>query len=111
MAWCCVIGRRNAALTGYRGAKVFFSHVPSGWLLAGIFSVERKKRANCSSVCLMCETTWGFSPRSTILMSNGSWEIFRRHFRTLLSLVPPESLLTKRKRRHRYELILIEVFP
>src|SRR2546421_5683973 len=101
MAWSCVIDRRNVAWTDYRGVKVFFSHVPSGWLLAGTFSVERKKRANCSSVCLMCETTWDFFPRSTIHAKNGSWEIFRRHFRTLRYLVPRESLMTNGKLRYR----------
>src|SRR6267378_1425608 len=108
MAWSYVIGRRNAAWTDYRDVKVFFSHVPSGWLLAGTSSVERKKRANCSSVCLMCETTWGFSPRSTILARNDSWEIFHRHFPTLRSLVPRESLMTNRKLRRWNESILIE---
>src|SRR4029077_1641462 len=111
MAWSCVIGRRNTAWTDYRGVKVFFSHVPSGWLLAGTSSVEREKRANCSSVCLMCETTWGFFPRSTILARNDSWEIFHRHFPTLRSLVPRESLMTNRKLRRRYESILIQLLP
>src|ERR1700747_1415295 len=111
MALSCVIGRRNAAWTDYRGAKVFFSHVTSGWFLACTSSVEREERENCSSVCLMCETTWGFSPRSTILVRNDSWEIFRRHFRTLRSLVPRESLVTNRKLRRRHELILIQGLP
>src|SRR6266480_5300933 len=111
MAWSCVIGRRNVAWTDYRDVKVFFSHALSGWLPAGTSSVERKKRANCSSDCLMCETIWGFSPRSTIRARDDSWEIFHRHFRTLRSLVPRESLATNRKLRCRHESILIESYP
>src|SRR6266536_3476957 len=97
MALSCVTGRWNAAWTDYQGVKVFFYHALSGWLLAGTSLGERKKRANYSSACLMCETTWAFSPRSTIRARDDSWGIFRRHFRTLRSLLRRESLVTNRK--------------
>src|SRR5437867_3151035 len=103
MVSSCAIGRRNAAWTDYRGVKAFLSHVPFGWSPAGTSSTERKKRANCLSVCWMCETIWDFSPRSTIRAINDSWEIFRRHFHMLRSLVPPELLAVNRKLRHRNE--------
>ena len=79
---------------GLPGREGVFLPVLSGWSLAGTFSVERKKRANCSSACLMCETTWDFSPRSTIRVKNDSWEIFHRHFPTLRFLAPRESFRT-----------------
>src|SRR4029453_9301943 len=97
MALSCATCHWNAAWTDYRGVKVFFSHALSGWLLAGTSSVERKKRANYSSACLMSETTWDFSPRRTIRARDDSWEIFRRHFRMSRSLLPRESLVTNRK--------------
>src|SRR5213080_5472577 len=100
MVSSCVIGRRNAAWTDYRGVKVFLSHALFGWSRAGTYSTERKKRANCLSVCWMCETIWDFSPRSTIRAINDSWEIFRRHFHMLRSLVPPEFLAVTRRPRH-----------
>src|SRR5438067_11902195 len=100
MVSSCVIGRRNAAWTDYRGVKAFLSHALFGWSRAGTYSTERKKRANCLSVCWMCETIWDFSPRSTIRAINDSWEIFRRHFHTSRSLLPPEFLPVNRRLRH-----------
>src|SRR6266446_3004536 len=100
MVSSCVIGRRNAAWTDCQGVKAFLSHAPFGWSLAGTYSTERKKRANCLSVCWMCETIWDFSPRSTIRAINDSWEIFRRHFHMSRSLLPPEFLAVNRRLRH-----------
>src|SRR3954470_11582648 len=97
----CVIGRRNAAWTDCRGVKVFLSHAPFGWSLAGTCSTERKKRVNCLSVCWMCETIWDFSPRSTIRAINDSWEIFRRHFHMSHSLLLPEFSVVNRRLWHR----------
>src|SRR5437588_8642547 len=99
MVSSCVIGRRNAAWTDYRGVKAFLSHALFGWSRAGTYSTERKKRANCLSVCWMCETIWDFSPRSTIRAINDSWEIFRRHFRMSHSLLPSEPLAVNGKLR------------
>src|SRR6266496_3650644 len=101
MVLSCVIGRRNAAWTDCRGVKGCLSHALSGWSLAGTCSTERKKRANCSSACSRCETTWDFSPRSTIRARNDNWEISRRHFPMLPCLPPRESLTVNRKLRHR----------
>src|SRR5581483_1958155 len=97
----CVIGRRNVVWMGCRDVKGFSCHARSGWSLAGTCSTGRKKRANFSSACLRCETIWDFFPRNTIRARNGSWEIFRRHFRTLRFLLPPESLRVKRRLRYR----------
>src|SRR5207248_6969195 len=99
VSWCA-IGRRNAGWTDCRAVKAFLYHAPFGWSPAGTCSTERKKRANCLSVCWMCETIWDFSPRSTIRAINDSWEIFRRHFHMLRSLVPPEFLAVTRRPRH-----------
>src|SRR5439155_12524110 len=101
MVSSCAIGRRNAAWTDCRDVKVFLSHAPFGWSPAGTYSTERKKRANCSSAYWMRETIWDFFPRSTIRARNDSSGIFRRHFRTLRSLLPSESLAVNRKLRHR----------
>src|SRR5205814_8413827 len=100
VSWCA-IGRRNAGWTDCRAVKAFLYHAPFGWSLAGTCSTERKKRANCLSVCWMCETIWDFSPRSTIRTINDSWEIFRRHFHMSHSLLPPEFLAANRWLWHR----------
>src|SRR6266498_1227829 len=92
MVSSCAIGRRNAAWTDCRDVKVFLSHAPFGWSLAGTYSTERKKRANCSSAYSRCETTWDFSPRSTIHARNDSWEISHRHFR-MSHYLPPNQIL------------------
>src|ERR1043166_4214435 len=87
-----------------QGVKVSLSHVLSGWSLACTCSTERKKRENYSSACWMCETIWECSPKSTIRARDGSWEIFRRHFRMSRSLLPRESLAVKTKLRFRNEI-------
>ena len=63
-------------------AKAYFFPARFGWLIAGICSAARKKRANCSNACSMCVTILDCFRKSTIRAQNVSSEIFRRPFRT-----------------------------